>query len=1410
MQNPVLKDMFPILISKNSLRSLAGAEVLSAVIIKEKRMLELKICGSAEESAIKELQNVLIDEFDLTEVVIKIEERETSESVSKDYIANLFFEKYPPAKGLLAGAEWELDDSSVKITIVNGGKELLKRVAPEVASIINTMVGREMSICIESRTDSSAFESTEKMRREAIKAVAPIKKNMRSPNKKIEPQVIMGKAVKGEATPMKDLNLDIGNVTVSGEVFAINSRELKKRRAYIVSFDMTDYTGSIRVNKFMEERDAEPVMKAIKKGMALRVYGRINWDRFESDMILEPQNISVGEKTVRLDTANEKRVELHMHTSMSSMDALTRPDEIVELAAKWGHKAIAITDHGVAHAFPDMYSAGKKYGMKIIYGVEGYFTNDMDETPVVRGDLKTSLNSEFIAFDIETTGLSAVNDEITEIGAVLWSEGEIKNTFSTFVNPRKPIPPKITSLTGITNEMLKDAPLLDEALSRFLEFVGDRPLVAHNADFDIGFIREALRKTDREQKLTSVDTLELSRALLPELKKHKLDIIANHLGLPEFNHHRALDDAMTVAHMLTRFFNRLEELGIQSIDKINGMVAQLRDGATTRKHIYHIVLLAKNKVGLRNLYKLISLSHLEHFKRNPIIPKSLLAENREGIIIGSACENSELFSAVVRGSSIGDLKRIAEFYDYLEIQPICNNMFMLRKGLAGNEAQLREFNRTVCMIAAELNKPVCATGDVHFLNPQDEIYRHILLASKKFDDCDEPLPLYFKSTDEMLEEFSYLGEQLCYDVVINYPNKIADMCEEIKPLPDGLFPPTIENSAEELRSLVENKLRELYGENPPQLVRERVDFELESILGRHYDVIYMSAQKLVADSLEHGYLVGSRGSVGSSIVAYLSGITEVNSLPPHYRCPDCKHADFEAGKEYGCGVDMPDELCPVCGAKYVKDGFNIPFETFLGYGGKKVPDIDLNFSGEYQAKAHKYTEELFGKTHVFRAGTIGTVAEKTAYGYAKKYLEERGIIASKAEENRLALGCVGIKRTTGQHPGGMVVIPQDKEIYDFCPVQHPADDTSTDIITTHFEYHSMEDNLLKLDILGHDDPTMIKMLEDLTGVDAKQIPLDDADTMSLFTSTKALGIENDSVLGSTGACAIPEFGTKFVRGMLVDTQPTKFDTLIRISGFSHGTDVWLDNARDLILSGTATVSEAIGCRDDIMLYLISKGVDMEESFNIMEAVRKGKGLKKDPNWEPDMRAHGVPEWYIDSCNKIKYMFPKAHAVAYVIMAFRIAWFKVHRPLAFYAAYFSIRAKAFDAQFMCQGMETVITKMKELQSREISAVEQDMLVTLEVCYEFYKRGFTFHSIDLEKSDAVNFVIEGNGLIPPFVSVAGLGETAARSIAQARQGRRFISVEELSISCPKVSKTHIEQLKAMGAFGEMPDSSQITLF
>ncbi len=1330
-------------------------------------------------------------------------------------------------RGTLAGVQTQWNGPHLHLKLRGNGLSDLLESVPAVCRRLQAQFGCAVEITAEAGNQlqgAELFQAMDDLRSETVQnsGIAPPKAKAASPAVPAPSDTFYGKSFKGPVTPMKELNLDMGFVIVEGLVFHVDHKELKKRNAWVINFDITDHTGSIRINRFMEAGEAKPVLDSIADGVVVKVQGKLLINQFDNELVLKPNSMMLGSMPKRRDTApGGKRVELHLHTTMSNMDALTPTAAAVKQAAAWGHRAIAITDHGVAQSFPDAMKAASKakvagtdQNIKILYGCEGYYVNDVDDRIVVHGSFDQPLEEEYVAFDLETTGLSARADTIIEIGAVRMKAGQELERFQTFVAPGRKLEQKIVDLTGITDAMLLGAPRLEDVLPKFLEFVGERPLVAHNADFDVGFLREAARKLGLPFRCTSIDTLILSQNLLQQLSKFKLNLVADALSLPEFNHHRAADDAVTCGLIFHRLIPRLQELGVATIQGINPEMPKLRSrGRIGDRHARHILLFAKNQLGLRNLYHLISLANLDYFKRVPRIPKSELLRHREGLIIGSACEAGELFQAVIEHKSDEELKRIASFYDFLEIQPLDNNRFMLRKGLVKSDEELRNFNRRVVTLGEELGKPVCATGDVHFLNPEDEIFRHILLATKGFEDCDAPNPLYLRSTDEMLEEFSYLGQKKAYEVVVTNPNFIADQCETLRPVPHNLFAPKIENSVEDLKALVYGKFHRLYGDHPPESFVRRVETELNDIISCHYDVIYMSAQKLVQNSLDNGYLVGSRGSVGSSIVAYLSGITEVNSFPPHYRCPNsrCKHTELDVPKGYNCGADLPDAVCPKCGTKMEKDGFHIPFETFLGFGGDKVPDIDLNFSGEYQAKAHAYCIEMFGKSHVFRAGTIGTVAEKTAFGYVKKYLSERNRTESHAEENRLSAGCVGVRRTTGQHPGGLVVIPQENEIWDFCPVQHPADDPKADQITTHFEYHSMEENLLKLDMLGHDDPTMIRMMEDMTGVDAKTIPLDDQDTMSIFTSSKVLGYENDKILGPTGAVAIPEFNTHFTRGMLMDTMPTRFDTLVRLSGFSHGTDVWLGNAKDLITSKTATVDSTIGCRDDIMVYLISCGMKDKRAFKIMESVRKGRGLPEGA--EEEMRAAGVPDWYIGSCKKIKYLFPKAHAVAYVMMAFRIAWFKVHHPLPFYAAYFYRRSQkgGFDAVLMTGGMESVMANIDAINGNDNATdKDEDLLTTLEVVYEFYLRGFEFAPISLYESHATKFQVVDGKLLPPFVSISGLGENAAWDLMRGREGKHFISIEEVAAACPKVSKTHIQMLKDAGAFGALPDTSQITLF
>lgn len=1359
--------------------------------------------------------------------------------------------RMPSATGLLAASCWDFADGHLRISMGDTARGYFSVALRQMQERIETETGQRVvveAVPFAEEQVEKIIESQYAARNAALKAAMdamPVAEPMpEKPRKnlKVRPagesggyqrpkvekvadeNLILGKLYTEEPIPIRDALGEFDRVTIKGDVFFVDHREITSKKTgkewVKIAFDITDNTNSIRVSKFMAKDQAGDIVSAIKTGMHLIVQGKISFDSYEKESILEPTAIVKSKKKIRMDNAPEKRVELHLHTNMSAMDGVSDTKDLINRCKAWGWPAMAITDHGCAQAFPLALHVvdGKEADYpKILYGVEAYYVNDAAAVSVVRGDLDGSLDGDFIVFDLETTGLKPATEEITEIAAVLVREGEIKDSFQTYVNPHKPIPPEITELTGISDETVADAPDLPEALDKFFAFMGDRVLVAHNAGFDLSFLKAACKKLDIEREFTYIDTLEMSRIMLPHLSRFKLNILAKELQVGPFEHHRASEDAAVLGRIWVKLLDKLiHEQHASKISDINPLLAGLRakEGGLKNLPRHHFIILVQNQVGLKNLYKLISYSFLDHFYRRPLMPRSELIKHREGLIFGSACEAGELFHAVVEGKPFEELKRIADFYDYLEIQPIDNNRFMIAKGIAEDEETLRDYNRTILKLADALGKLCCATGDVHFLDPEDEAYRRILMAGQGFPDADNQAPLYLKTTEEMLKEFAYLGEDRAYEVVITNPNKIADMLDPIRPIPRENYPPKIEGSAEELETMCREKAKRMYGDPLPEIVQARLDRELKSIIGNGYDVMYMIAQKLVSKSLQDGYLVGSRGSVGSSLVAFMSDITEVNSLAPHYLCPECKYFELHENEGVGCGVCLPDKVCPRCGTPLKKEGFSVPFETFLGFNGDKVPDIDLNFSGEYQPHIHKYTGELFGHDHVFRAGTIATVAEKTAYGYVKKYMEERGIECSRAEENRLAAGCTGIRRTTGQHPGGIVVVPKEVEIYDFCPVQHPADDPTSDIITTHFEYHSIDANLLKLDELGHDDPTIIKHLEDLTGVNAQEIPLDDPDVMSLFTSNKALHYVDDApdpILGDLGCLAVPEFGTKFVRGMVKDTKPTTFDDLLCISGLSHGTDVWLGNAADLVASGIP-LNECICCRDDIMNYLIGKGVEPKLAFQTMESVRKGKGLK--PEMEEAMKANNVPDWYIDSCKKIKYMFPKAHAVAYVMMAFRIAWFKVHKPLAFYSAYFSVRAKGFDASCMIKGDAVCLDKIRELHRKDvdktISAAEKDTQTTLEVCHEFYKRGFIFEPMDVYKSDATKFIVTEKGLIPPFTSMPGIGEQAALNIVEERKKGRFLSAEELSVRCPKVSKSVIELLGEIGALGSMPRSTQISLF
>ncbi len=1234
---------------------------------------------------------------------------------------------------------------------------------------------------------------------------------------KEETPLIYGRSlkIKEELSKIIDISVDSGKVLLDGEVLNTDARELKSGK-FLVTFDLYDGSSTITCKAFVEADKQKEVIKRLTDAKGVKVNGTAQFDPFAKELgvianvIIESTGLK---KETRKDEAKVKRVELHMHTQMSQMDGMTAAKDLLKRAVKWGMKSIAITDHGVVQAFPDAHKYLEKDhpDLKVIYGVEAYLAPD--KTPSVSFSRGQNMeDATYCVLDLETTGFSFRTEKITEIGIMKVKNHEVIDEFSTFVNPEKPIPQRVVEVTNITDEMVKDAPTIEEILPKALEFIGDSVLVAHNADFDIGFLKYNAGELGLKLGNTYIDTLRLAKDLFPEYKKYKLGIIAENLGIKVEVAHRALDDVDTTVKVFNVMLNMLKEKGIITLDDIDIKLS----GSADYKSLptYHAIILAKDYVGLRNLYKLISLSHLHYFYKKPRILKSIYKKYSEGLILGSACEAGELYRAIIAGKTDEELEEIANDYDYLEIQPIGNNMFMVRNETVKSVEELQDINRKIVQLGEKLQKPVVATCDVHFMDPQDEIYRRILMAGQGYDDADEQAPLYLRTTEEMLKEFEYLGEEKAYEVVVTNTNKIADMCEKISPISPEKCPPYIEGCEETIKTIAYHKAHELYGDPLPELVQTRLDKELNSIIKNGFSVMYIIAQKLVWKSNEDGYIVGSRGSVGSSFVANMTGITEVNSLPPHYRCPNCKYSDFT---DYGylCGFDLPDKDCPKCGHKLIKDGIDIPFETFLGFNGDKEPDIDLNFSGEYQAKAHRYTEVIFGKGTTFKAGTVGTVADKTAYGYVKKYYEERGIPVSNAEVLRLSQGCTGIKRTTGQHPGGIIVVPKGREIYEFTPVQHPADDPNSDIITTHFDYHSIDQNLLKLDILGHDDPTMIRMLYDITGIDPTKVPLDDKETMSIFSSTKALGVTPEQIKSEVGSYGIPEFGTKFVRGMLVDTRPTTFDELIRISGLSHGTDVWLGNAQSLIEEGTVTLQDAICCRDDIMIYLIKMGLDPNKAFKIMETVRKGKALKDPEKWEgfkAAMKEKNIPDWYIKSCEKIKYMFPKAHAAAYVTNAFRIAWFKVHKPAAYYTAYFTIRADEFDSDIMCYGEEKVKNKMKEIDLAGNSATTKDknMYAILELVLEMYERGIKFLPIDLYASHATKFKMESDTEIrPPLNSIPGLGTVAAEGIDEAKKDGKFMSIDDMKIRS-KIGKSVVELLEKVGCLKGMSQSNQLSLF
>ena len=1249
-----------------------------------------------------------------------------------------------------------------------------------------------------------------------------------------DPNMIYGRDFDDTPIELSQVVGEMGEITIRGKVISFDTREIRNEKT-ILMFAVTDFTDTITVKMFARNDQLPDLLGDIKKGSFLKVKGITTIDKFDGELTIGSVTgiRKIHDFTVsRKDLYPEKRVELHCHTKMSDMDGVSEVNDIVKRAHDWGHKAIAITDHGVVQAFPDanhfIQSLDKEDPFKIIYGVEAYLVDDLTE--IAPGAGSQSLDGTYVVFDLETTGFSPIQDKIIEIGAVKVERGVITERFSTFVNPKIPIPFKITQLTSITDDMVVDAETIDVVLPKFLDFIGDAVLVAHNAGFDVSFIEQNCRYQEIEREFISLDTVALARVLLPTLSKYKLNVVAKALNISLENHHRAVDDAGATAEIFVRFVEMLKEREIDTLKELN-QFGSMNPDAIRKLPSHHAVILAKNETGRVNLYRLVSMSHLQYFSRMPRIPKSEFLRYREGLIIGSACEAGELFQAVLNGKSEEQIAKLVDFYDYLEIQPIGNNRFMIASDRVSNvrsEEDLRDLNRKIVRLGEKFQKPVVATCDVHFLDPEDEVYRRIIMAGKGFTDADEQAPLYLHTTEEMMEEFSYLGTAKAHEVVIENPNKIADMIEKISPVRPDKCPPVIDNSDQQLRDICYKKAHEMYGENLPDVVTERLERELHSIISNGFAVMYIIAQKLVWKSNEDGYLVGSRGSVGSSFVATMAGITEVNPLSPHYYCPHCHYSDFDSEEVRafagGCGWDMKDKDCPVCGHPLIKDGFDIPFETFLGFKGNKEPDIDLNFSGDYQSNAHKYTEVIFGKGQTFRAGTIGTLADKTAFGFVKNYYEERGSRKRNCEIDRIVQGCTGIRRSTGQHPGGIIVLPHGEDINSFTPVQHPANDMTTDIITTHFDYHSIDHNLLKLDILGHDDPTMIKTLEELINsdameneydgkehvFDARDIPLDDPDVMSLFANTSALGITPEDIDGCPVGClGIPEFGTDFVIQMVVDTKPKTLSDLIRISGLSHGTDVWLNNAQTLILEGKATISTAICTRDDIMTYLINKGMDSELSFTIMEKVRKGKGLT--PEFEKSMKEAGVPDWYIWSCKKIKYMFPKAHAAAYVMMAYRIAYCKVNYPLAYYAAYFGIRADAFSYEIMCQGKETLNYYYREYKSRQdhLSKKEQDTMKDMKIVQEMYARGLEFTPIDIYRAKATKFRIIDGKLMPPLSSIDGMGDKAAEAVEQASRDGKYLSKDDFR-QRTKASKTVIDKMADLGLLSDLPESNQLSLF
>ena len=1436
----------------NTGSNISTALVESAVLKKKSKTLELAISSDRyiEIQEIEELNNFIKRRFYLEhskiavnyteEVKMKPIEEEIKNIIS--YVSN----KHPFLRVAVNNCDYEISGNTItlkfRVPVSTMFRDL--KYDREIREGIKSFYGKSYNIKFVDNVDADELirlqvEEEKKrmsMIRNEIRSTGPSipkdttptvpsegdkGKDDKKSGKMNNPFLILGRNsnIKESLIRISDASPEEGRVALYGELSNMETKELRSGKI-LVSFDLYDGTGSLTCKSFLKPEQADDVISKLKKARGVKLCGNLGFSNFSGEVemiantIVETKGL---ERVVRRDESEVKRVELHLHTKMSQMDGMSSAADLIKRAMSWGMKSIAITDHGVVQSFPEAHKllGRNNPDMKVIYGVEAYLAPD--KKPSVKNIKGQSLDTTYCVLDLETTGFSPRLEKITEIGVMKYQDGKVIDKFSCFVNPEKSIPPRVVEVTGITDDMVRNAETIDKVFPKLLEFIKDSVLVAHNAEFDVGFLRHFAKELGYEFDFTYLDTLSLAYELFPEYKTYKLGRIAKNLGIKVDVAHRALDDVDTTVKVFKVMLDMLKERGVNTLEDIEIYASDetAKKEAFKKLRTHHAIILAKDYVGLKNLYKLVSYSHLDYFYKKPRILRSMFKKYSEGLIIGSACSDGELYQSILLGKSDEEIEAIAREYDYLEIQPLSNNDYLIRNGEVPDKEYLREINRKIVALGEKLNKPVVATGDVHFMDPEDEIYRRILEAGQGFKDADNQAPLYLRTTEEMLEEFSYLGRDKAYEVVVTNTNLIADMCEQISPISPEKCPPHIEGCEQEIKDIAYGKAHELYGEELPDIVQERLEKELNSIIQNGFSVMYIIAQKLVWKSNEDGYLVGSRGSVGSSVVAYMTGITEVNALPPHYRCPKCKHSDFN---DYGAknGFDLPDKACPVCGEMMDKDGMDIPFETFLGFNGDKEPDIDLNFSGEYQAKAHRYTEVIFGKGTTFKAGTIGTIAEKTAFGYVKKYFEERNTQANKAEITRISKGCTGIKRTTGQHPGGIIVVPKGREIFEFCPVQHPADDPNSDIITTHFDYHSIDSNLLKLDILGHDDPTVIRMLQDITGVDPQKIPLDDKETMSIFSSTKALGVTPEQINSKVGTFGIPEFGTKFVRGMLLDTLPKSFSDLLCISGLSHGTDVWLGNAKDLIDGGVITsISDAVCCRDDIMVYLIKMGLEPNTSFKIMELVRKGKALKDPEKWaeyEKMMRDHDVPEWYIDSCRKIKYMFPKAHAAAYVMMAFRIAWFKVHIPLAYYAAYFSIRAKAFDAEYMIFGKEKVREKMKEisLQGNDAAPKDKDMYDDLEIVLEMYERGFKFLPIDLYKSDWDKFKVEDDALRPPLNSISGMGNVAAEAIFNAVHEETPISSIDNLKKRAKIGNSAVDLLRKFGCLNGLSESDQVSFF